>query len=139
MLLVILFLDVKSEPVKAEKDTTEDLGKDTNLNPVVSVQKSETTFLTETKENENLIEPERIGLHFESDKNSDDSEPGSPEIWTPPSLFKESSESSNQIETSTEKVEIKEKNNGNQLQVSQENFLTDLNQQKEDSQGKELN
>lgn len=123
------------------------MGKDTNLNPVVSVQKSETTFLTETKdgklnmlkENENLIEPERIGLHFESDKNSDDSEPGSPEIWTPPSLFKESSESSDQIETSTEKVGIKEKNNGNQLQVSQENVLTDLNQQKEDSQGKELN
>lgn len=135
MLLVILFLDVKSEPVKAEKDTTEDLGKDTNLNPVVSVQKSETK---DSKENENLIEPERIGLHFESDKNSDDSEPGSPEIWTPPSLFKESSESSDQIETSTEKVEIKGKTNGNQLQVCQENVSTDLNQQKDDSQGKEL-
>lgn len=135
MLLVILFLDVKSEPVKAEKDTTEDLGKDTNLNPVVSVQKSETK---DSKENENLIEPERIGLHFESDKNSDDSEPGSPEIWTPPSLFKESSESSDQIETSTEKVEMKGKTNGNQLQVCQENISTDLNQQKDDSQGKEL-
>ncbi|CAC5422257.1 unnamed protein product [Mytilus coruscus] len=129
--------DVSSEPVKPEQGTTEDLDKDTNLNPVVSIQKSETTFLTETKdvkENENLIEPERIGLHVESDRNSDESEPGSPEIWTPPSLFKESSESSDRVETSTEKVEIKDKTNGNQVQVSQENILTDLNQQKEDSQ-----
>lgn len=113
------------------------------MNPSVSVYKSETTSLNEGRETRvckdvgNSIKQDGKGLHVESVNNSDESEPGSPEIWTPPSILqKGSSESSNQVETYTEKVDIKQKTNEYQIE---ENALTDLSQQQDDSKGKEYN
>ncbi|CAG2224302.1 unnamed protein product [Mytilus edulis] len=113
---------ISEPPINTKQGTSEDLGKDTNLNPVVFVQK----FDTKTgKENINQVEQERKGLPVEIDKNSDDSEPGSPEIWSPPTIFKKSSESLDQAEIHTEKLKPKRNIQGNQVQTSQENDSQD--------------
>ncbi|VDI19904.1 Hypothetical predicted protein [Mytilus galloprovincialis] len=132
--------DVSTEPIRTEQGTSKEFEKDNSLNPTVSVQKSAIASNDEHetkggKEDEQLFEQEKKGLHVEKNKHSDESEPGSPEIWTPPTIVLKGSSNS-----STE--EIGEKTNENQVKVPTETVLlttdkdklSDLNEQKEDLQ-----